>query len=517
MDADIPSRYLAPVVSKVMKPKYSGSYLAHADYTSGFKISHKYVDELAQELTTSQLISYIKSSYEGDIISTIPTCNCGVTFGNENEYTKCGDCGSVVVKSTERPIESDLWVRPPTDVLALIRPSSLTMLKQVYHKDKLSIIPWLINRNMSTPKQASYIPTLLKANGIERGLNFFVKHFDHILDVLDKHKLYKTSLNKKQITSFRNWRLANRDTIFTDRLPIPSKIAFITEVTSLGIYHDATIKPALDAVVAMANTNNEQNLTTKENRTGKVLDLFSQFYESYIKTHANPKEGWYRQCIFGTLTDFGGRAVITSRTNCSYDQISIPWGFALILFRMHITNKLMQRYETITSEECKEWIYSKVHQWDEELSEIMNELIKESPHDRGIPCLLLRNPSLRRTSIQQMYINEITQDPEVKTIALPLDATKGPNADFDGDQMMLALIHDMVEWESLRYLSSEFDIWDLQTIEKIDTVNDLHSPTISTITNALYSHRETKFYDSHQKMPTTVDLYGEEYADFDKF
>lgn len=511
---NIPKKYLTEVVSRIVKPTMGGSYIRNVDYQMAFKDNYVFVDKLAEKLTTAKLIDYIKTSYNGDVMSTIPMCICGKSSGNDLEYEHCPDCGTAIVKSTERTIESDVWIRPPSGVERLIRTSSLTMMRQIYHNKKLDIIPWLINRNAVTPRTALPIQRVLKERGIERGLNFFYRNFDYILDTLNELGLYKTSINKQRIYQFRQWCRENKDTIFTDRLPIPSKIAFITESTALGVYHDATMKPALDAIVAVANVEEGMSVTTKENRTGKVLELLSDFYVAYNKTHANPKEGWYRQCIYGTLLDFSGRAVITSRTNCGFDVIKTPWGLSLVLLRMHITNKLKKRYPTMTSSEIKEYIYSKLYCFDQQLSDIMNELIAETPHEKGIPVLMLRNPSLRRTSIQQMFIDEINTDPEVKTIELPLDATKGPNADFDGDQMMMALVQDMAEFEHLQFLSSMYDVWDLQSIESIDGVNDIHSPTISTITNALYNHREITFYDKHQRMPTVVDLHGSKYAAF---
>lgn len=511
---NIPKKYLASVVAKVVNPTRGGSYIRDVDYDEMFKDHYQFVDQLSKELTTAQLVDYIKTSYKGDVMSTIPMCKCGASRGNDLEYEKCMDCGTTVMKSTERDIESDVWIRPPEGVKKLIRPSSLTMLRSYYQNLKLDIIPWLINRNAVTPRDALKIQHMLKERGIERGLNFFYENFDYIIDTLNELNLYKTSINKNKILAFRQWCFEHKESIFTDKLPIVSKIAFITESTALGVYHDATIKPALDAIVAMANVEDSMSLTTKENRTGKCMELLSDFYNAYNRTHANPKEGWYRQCIYGTLLDFSGRAVITSRTNCGFDAIETPWGLSLVLLRLHITNKLRKRYPKMTSGEIKRYIYSKLYKFDQELSDILDELIEESPHERGIPCMMLRNPSLRRTSIQQMFIDVVNKDPEVKTIKLPLDATKGPNADFDGDQMMLALIHDLGEFESLQYLSSMYDVWDLQTIEKIDGVNDIHSPTISTITNALYNHVETTFYDKEQRMPTVVDLHGEEYRAF---
>jgi hypothetical protein len=92
----------------------------------------------------------------------------------------------------------------------------------------------------------------------------------------------------------------------------------------------------------------------------------------------------------------------------------------------HITNKLITR--NMTPNQIKEHLYTHAHRYSSLLAEIMDELIRESP-DKGIPIILGRNPSLKRGSIQKLFINEILKDPAIQSIALSDLVLKELNAD----------------------------------------------------------------------------------------
>ena len=53
---------------------------------------------------------------EGDSLSTVPSCDGGHLVGGQYEGVFCHECGTEDQAALERPLESQLWVRPPPGV-----------------------------------------------------------------------------------------------------------------------------------------------------------------------------------------------------------------------------------------------------------------------------------------------------------------------------------------------------------------------------------------------------------------
>ena len=67
--------------------------------------------------------------------------------------------------------------------------------------------------------------------------------------------------------------------------------------------------------------------------------------------------------------------------------------------------------------------------YDPLIHQFMEELIAEARSGKGIPILLNRNPSLKRLSIQRLYLTKVKTNVRDKTISLSVLILKGYNAD----------------------------------------------------------------------------------------
>lgn len=481
-------------VSDVLEQR-KGVYGRMVDYGKMFaKINNPIiVNDLAaeKEMDRADLSNLIRTSYDGDSISVLPTCECGELHGATNLNEICDACGTPCVSAIDRPIESTVWIRAPEGVRALIQPVVWTILCDAFRYTKLCIPEWICTTQggQYSNVQRGTIERLQQL-GFGRGLNWFIDNFDWVIQTLIENKMYSSAY---QTIASRDSLLkllyehGNRNKIFTKMLPVPNKIAFITEQTNVGMYVDTgTLQPVMDAVRTIASIDETEYGTKqqiRENRAAKAIMQFAEFYEWYVKKCLGPKEGWYRKHIFGNRIIFSGRAVVTSLSeNHEDDELHVPWGFAIALFKLDLTNKLFKLGYTPCQIETM--IISSAHTYNELLDRLLNELIAESPYG-GIPVLFLRNPSLHKTSIQCLRITKVKKDPRIRSISIGLLVIAGPNCDFDGDEMSLARIMDHQQYEYLSKLQPYLSAFDLSEPRKISGINDLPKPLISTIRNWL--------------------------------
>ena len=132
---------------------------------------------------------------------------------------------------------------------------------------------------------------------------------------------------------------------------------------------------------------------------------------------------------------------------------------------------------------------------DEEIAEILNELIEESPYatirsgKKGIPIVLQRNPTLDRLSAQLLYVTKFKSDNlEDNTIGLSVLVLKGPNADFDGDALNLLLITDRKLFEQFYNMSTHLGIQDLHKPRSVSGIVSIPAPTCSTLCGYFSEH-----------------------------
>lgn len=142
--------------------------------------------------------------------------------------------------------------------------------------------------------------------------------------------------------------------------------------------------------------------------------------------------------MLGSRTNFSGRAVITSITRPhNYNEIELPWGMGLAMFREHLLNKLGKL--GMTKRAAIALIYAHIEKFDQRLHDLLTEIIVEHK-ERKIPLLLNRNPSLLQGSILSLFIPTIKKSPRDRTIGLSILVCRSLGADFDGIMTTFAII-----------------------------------------------------------------------------
>jgi len=320
----------------------------------------------------------ITTRYSSDMISLLPSCRCGATKGEFSTNIKCNYCGTNVTSQVENEVESSVWFRKPVGVNKLISPIIWIMLKARFKRSGFSIIQWLTDTTYRPNVKQPLVVNKIVDAGIQRSYNNFVDNFSSIMDFLFSLKEFQ--LKKNTVDYLKILIDQNKNTVFSDYIPLPNKSFLIIEKTNLGTYVDFIVIEAIDAIEMLVSIDKafyDQNIRSKENRTAKAISKLSDFYEKFYKLNLSPKSGQFRKHIFGTRTNFSFRAVISSLTDThEYDTIQVPWGVGLTAFRPHLINKLLKIGYDLNSAIGLLWGH--VERYSPLLDSLLQELISES-------------------------------------------------------------------------------------------------------------------------------------------
>lgn len=373
-----------------------------------------------------------------DLLSNLPSCECPETQGLSGAHLMgvvCPKCNSPVKAIMDQDLEPLVWIRAPKGVAGLINPLIWSMLSERFTKKGYNFVHWLSDTTykptgrVAPPELADLMSGILAVvPNFQRSLNKFIIHFKDIMTVFFRMKLFRKK--KGEEDGLQELLTLFSDCIFSQYLPVPNRALLVVEKTNVGTYIDPTITGAVDAIQTMVSIDSSLSsfsVRTKENRTVKTISQISMFYDDQYSKMLAKKEGLYRKHVFGTRSHFSFRAVISSETGAhGYDELHLPWGIGISVFRIHLINKLDRR--GFTPNQSIAFLNKHAQIYHPLLDELFNELIAESPY-KGIHCVFQRNPSLERGSAQAMFIMSVKTDPAIATVSLSILSVVGLNAD----------------------------------------------------------------------------------------
>jgi len=426
-----------------------------------------------------------------DTIDEAASCDCGALTGVYRIGITCRVCNTQVYSTTDRPIQSMLWIRAPEEVPRLINPEVWMILEQALRVKDFNFLEYLTNTTYRfdpdkiTSKETNKKLEKLLAANLPRGFNNFINHFDEIMDFLFTSSIIDS--NKANKGELKEFIQQNRHLFFPKYLPIPSRICFVVESTNSGVYIDKPLGMAMDAVLTVSSIRSTavpMRQQVVENRVAKAIRELAGFYDAYMKQRLSKKPGMFRRHVFGSRLHFSARCVITSLSDPHHwKELHVPWGMATQLLKYHIINKLLKR--GYTANEALNFVYSNVLRYNAELDEIFKELIAEA-EGIGLPVMFSRNPTLQRGSMQQFYITKVKTDVHVNTVSMSVLTLKSPNADFDGDQLNLILILDNQMRKATERLTPHLWVLSPDDPHTISGNLELQGPVVDTVVNWLH-------------------------------
>lgn len=396
-----------------------------------------------------------------------------------------------------------VWLRPPDGVEKFMVPRVWLIMKKNMTYKGTNVLKWLVDPSYKTPKEPMGPWLAVAELGIQRSYNAFYKNFDIIMGAWFGY--YRSLKNMEE----KDWYFMRfiemyRDRLFSKALPIPNKMAFVRETNSTGDYGDTSVMThAIDAVNTIASLRNVTGgltLRKAENKTVKVIEYLAEFIMRHDRENSSKKSGTYRKHFCGASMSFSARGIITSSQNTEdmidksyrynpdaglkYDEIHIPWGMGMELFKVHITTKLIRRGYTPLDISA---LYAKhTRYFSPLLKEIMAEVIKEHPLMK-FPNLIQRNPSLKRGSTQQVGIAGVKDDPMDNSVSISNLIITAMNADYDGDEENIYLCLDNRMYELTKPLQPHYGIRDVYRPRRYCNHVQIPKPSIATLASWEYA------------------------------
>lgn len=434
-----------------------------------------------RELFDKTIITVYGDDY--DQLDVPASCNCvdetTRLTGIQYRGNICPHCKTKVDYDHLKGYEHNMWIRTPEGVPSLIHPFVFAIM---YEK----LVPsgakhwngfmWLIRSTYREPpatNQKAYDFCLeLKAQGFKRGLEYFEEQYDKIVEFL----LSKTT-NLKDFDAYSKLLRSAKPDAFPHRLPVPTKSSLVLKNTSLGNFSEKSLAYAKDAIVAVATLDEDKPSSVKGNRMAHVMESLYLYLEETTKESYNKKGQVARGLLYGTVTEYTLRAVLSSETGPhQYDETKVPYSELVVLLEVHLVSLLVKRYGW-GFKRALNYINNHKANIDPFVEELLTTLFKESPTGRGFHCLMTRYPSLDKGSTRLFLITGWTKG----TITLSILAVKAPNADFDGDNMTLTLLLSKEDVEAAIYFHPSRGIHDLSSPGEVDHDMQLPDPTVVNI------------------------------------
>ena len=399
---------------------------------------------IANEFDTSteegskRLNQMLFTHYEGDTMSVVPQCMCKALRGGWNRGLTCTICRTVCQNSTEREIDSMLWLRVPNGVTAFVNPVVWIILENAMTVSGFSFLMWLTDPyyrpNVRVPQKTAKFEAI---PGFRRGMNYFCHNFDILMTAFFVNERQRKP-DKKQLGMLK-FLSDNKDKIFTRYIPMPTNVAFVIEENETGVYADTkNMTDAIDAlriVMSVDQNSMGRGERYKESKTAVAMEKIANFYVNYFSNVMSRKPGTWRKHVYGGRLFFTGRTVISSLSDPHhYQDLHLPWGVAIQLMEMQLKSLLLKMIDPetgrrYTPNKISRILTEAITVFNPLVNELFKKLIAESPQGRGIPVLLQRNPTLERAAAQLFYVVHVKTDPQDVTIAMPTTALTGPNAD----------------------------------------------------------------------------------------
>lgn len=456
----------------------------------------------------------IYTRHTPDMLSNIPKCDCGMLHGEFQIGVECSNCTTTVRHVTGEELETLTWIRAPKGVGVLINPIVWTLLSERFTYQGINIIQYLTDSQYNPAEiAAGKAVELIDCLPFKRGLKNFHAQFDEIMEFLFELRHFKLrGKNKPQVDMLRMMLSQYRDCIFAEHLPIPHRSLLVVEDSTSGnVYLDEYTPKAINAVLTLAGIDTSSasgevttSLRLRESRAVRAVARLAEFYYYICSKRLAKKEGIFRKHVYATRSHWSWRAVVSSITSPhDHEQIYIPWGVATSIFNLHLHNKLQRL--GFTPNEADQFLHQYATRHHPLMRLLLDQLIAESGDPRGIPATLNRPPSLKRGSIQAVFISRIKDPDEGNTVSMSILIVRPLNCDFDGDALQFTLALDNYIAKALENLAPYKNIFSLDDLRGVSSAAEQPKTVVSTTLNWLNDTEEPLDQEAYARMMALPD------------
>lgn len=261
------------------------------------------------------------------------------------------------------------------------------------------------------------------------GMIGFHDRFDEIMDYYHARRINKNDYYDNIMMDY--------DKVFTQSIPVFT-IHLRPYRIDGGTFHFEGTNAIYNLMARLASYVNDDKTKMASKRKPKNELLFKlqiQFKKLYdeLTKILSGKKGTIRQ-LFGGRYNYTARSVIVPGPDLRIDEVALSYPCLCGLLQQQIINILHKTYAMRYNEAYK-ILNESMHEENPIIRQIIEGIIRS--HDRGIPILINRNPTITYGGILAMYCTKISTG---FTMAVPLAILEGLAADFDGDTLNILLI-----------------------------------------------------------------------------
>lgn len=425
------------------KPQFNGRLLPVIDFEEMYRETPDPIIVNQESMTSTEFARSVaqKLFAENDtgVVDCVASCECRKTRSNILIGTICKHCGSVVKVDFVNNKEHSTWISVPERIKGVLHPVVYNVL-----------VGWLgygskgagrANLLDDIVDASAELPFELQGVVKGRGFNYLYDHFDELIDYFATS--YKGTCRNPDIKYYLMFIRKYRHLIFTTKLPIlAAALQPLTKKSETMRYLNFGSVELLKAVHEMCFVEFATGkIPLSEARLNRVL---LQAYKSYIEYDAtilieklSKKASLIRKHLLGARYHFSFRAVIVPIAGPHrYDELHVPWAIGVTTFRLHIINRLEKMGMSTVDAFNKHSLATVMY--DPDIDKIMQKLLNDYPNPdgvKGFPVLFDRPPTLKRGSIQYLYVTKVKTDIHDSSTGISTIPFKAANADFDGDEM----------------------------------------------------------------------------------
>ncbi len=127
----------------------------------------------SNEKEKNALNKLIYTKYSSDLLSNLPSCECGEVAGEYNVGLVCPVCNTKVTPPIEQELEPIVWMRAPNGVAPLINPIVWTMLNRKFTRSGFEILRWICDTTYKPQVKVPKVMEAVQELEIPRGYNNF--------------------------------------------------------------------------------------------------------------------------------------------------------------------------------------------------------------------------------------------------------------------------------------------------------------------------------------------------------
>jgi hypothetical protein len=370
-----------------------------------------------------------------DKSDSVATCPCEATTGNYYAGTKCRVCGQICESNLFGEIRNDAWLEVPSSIKGVLNPQVFRILSDwIGNVSKQPILKLILN--MQLPNEPIINTPFLAG----MGFNWFYDNFESVITFfLSSHPTPTGRANANAIKLFLE---KTGSAIWCTKLPILSKlIQPITRKNKNVRYADPDIENLMKSIftlrsVLLAEKMMKFSTDHIDRNFFRVYEEFINYTDNILKKKLPKKPSIFRKHVFGSRSHCSCRSVAVPITDPhDSDEVYLPWKLGIMVYKYHILSVLSNKFNMPVFKAYNR-IMDAINIYDHDIDLIMQQLIEECPY-KGLPILMNRNPSLRTASIQLLFVTRIKPALKEDPLTRPIDI-KSQMIDFSNEETIIS-------------------------------------------------------------------------------